>query len=455
MHERRQQPEWFLKSFKAQQDFIEDPAALCIALCTRRAGKSYGAGLKLIKTAYERPGVSCLYIALTQESAYRIMWKDVLKAIDRQFNLGIEFRETKMTAILPNGSVIYLSGADNRKDEMDKLLGQKYAEVIIDEAFKYRIDTHALIHDILEPATADYNGRITLIGTPNNFVQSYPAKIIKRDDPRWSIHRWTALDNPHIRENFKARMDSILKNDPEAYSSAWFRQNYLGELVVDTRDLIYKFDPASIIDEMPDSVSEWRFVLGVSYSHRGFIGLVVWAYSEDHREAFLVESYRVEDHNFSRAVEEAAVLNEFYQFTEIVSTGISTKLLDELQGRFGIAFSDPGVLPKAEMITLFNDELKQDNIKVLSKNTDIVVEWEQLTWDSKTFNGGQREHPLADNFLANAALYSWYNCFNFNYQPVTSKDEIDEYWDKLADRIKRRRLAEDNPDDYEYFDSTY
>ncbi len=72
-----------------QRAFIEDPAKLKWALCTRRAAKSYSDGLALAKAALDRPDVSCLYIGLTRESAKRIMWKDVLKAINRRHKLGV------------------------------------------------------------------------------------------------------------------------------------------------------------------------------------------------------------------------------------------------------------------------------------------------------------------------------------------------------------------------------
>ena len=64
-------------NFPAQTAFISDPAKLKVALCTRRSGKSYGAGRYLYQEAYRTPGVRCLYIALTRDSAKKIMWKDV------------------------------------------------------------------------------------------------------------------------------------------------------------------------------------------------------------------------------------------------------------------------------------------------------------------------------------------------------------------------------------------
>jgi len=71
-------------------------------LCNRRSGKSCGAGLYLYQEAYETPGVSCLYIALPRDSAKKIMWKDVLKPINRKLGLGAHFNETELTATLPS-----------------------------------------------------------------------------------------------------------------------------------------------------------------------------------------------------------------------------------------------------------------------------------------------------------------------------------------------------------------
>src|SRR4051812_43190381 len=71
------------RNFTHQVNFIEDPFKLKAAFCTRRSAKSYTGGLYLIREALSTPNVSCLYIALTRDSAKKIMWKDVLKAIDR------------------------------------------------------------------------------------------------------------------------------------------------------------------------------------------------------------------------------------------------------------------------------------------------------------------------------------------------------------------------------------
>src|SRR5690349_45800 len=71
-------------SFSNQLDFINDPAKLKAAFCTRRAAKSFSGALYLIKEALGTSGVSCLFIALTRASAENILWKDCLKVINRK-----------------------------------------------------------------------------------------------------------------------------------------------------------------------------------------------------------------------------------------------------------------------------------------------------------------------------------------------------------------------------------
>ncbi len=173
-------------TFAQQRAFIEDPAKLKWALCTRRAAKSYSDGLALAKAALDRPDVSCLYIGLTRESAKRIMWKDVLKAINRCHKLGIQFNESELSAKFPNGSVIYLVGADSNEDERQKLLGQKFVLVVIDEAQAFGIDLRQLVYGVLKPAVADYRGTIVLTGTPGNLIKGLFFDVTNGREACWA-----------------------------------------------------------------------------------------------------------------------------------------------------------------------------------------------------------------------------------------------------------------------------
>ena len=68
-------------------------------------------------------------------------------------------------------NTIYLVGADSNEDERQKLLGQKFVLVVIDEAQAFGIDLRQLMYGVLKPAVADYRGTIILTGTPGNLIK--------------------------------------------------------------------------------------------------------------------------------------------------------------------------------------------------------------------------------------------------------------------------------------------
>lgn len=448
----RKNPAWYRSSFPKQIAFIEDPAQLKVALCTRRAGKSYGMGMYMLKEAWMHPGVSIVYIGLTRDSAKKIVWKDILKPLDKEFGLNAEFHETNMTVTLPNGSVIYLTGADSRTDDMTKLLGQKFKLAVIDEASKYRIDIKALIFDVLKPAMSDYQGTIAMIGTPSDFIKSYMADVTSgRIDDGWSVHKWTAQDNPHMREQFQEEIRQLTATNPKVAEEAWFRQNYYGEWVVDDTKLIYNYTTNNLITELPDS-DHYTHILGITLSYRGYTGISVVAYSQGHPEAFVVYSAKHENMSLYHVVEEAGRLNNIYNFSTILCTDASKQLAEAIRQRYLLSIQEVTDKDKTGLITLFNAELRQNKIKVLGDNTDLLNEWDSIIQDDRIsvkHTSKILEHPVCHNFVADATLYAWQKCYNFYFEPTShSEDPIDSYWKAKEDSLRDHRSKPYSDDDF-------
>ena len=87
--------------------------------------------------------------------------------------------------------MIYLVGADSNEDERQKLLGQKFVLVVIDEAQAFGIDLRQLVYGVLKPAVADYRGTIILTGTPGNPIKGLFFDVTNGREAGWSGHRWT------------------------------------------------------------------------------------------------------------------------------------------------------------------------------------------------------------------------------------------------------------------------
>ncbi|WP_434127452.1 hypothetical protein, partial [Enterococcus faecium] len=87
---------------------------------------------------------------------------------------------------------------------------------------------------------ADYRGTIAMIGTPSNYTNSLFYDITTGVEGGWSVHTWSALDNPHVRDNVQEDIDFLKTNQPGVELTPRFRQHWLGEWYVDLSALVYK-----------------------------------------------------------------------------------------------------------------------------------------------------------------------------------------------------------------------
>lgn len=413
-------PDLLDSKFAAQFKFLIDTAALIVVLCTRRAGKSFGAALRLLRAAYKHPGSSCLYIALTRESAEKILWKDCLKVINRRFKLGLKFNESKLSATLPNGSVIYLLGVDTTEEEKEKLLGQKYAEVVVDESASYSIDLVELVFGILKPAVADYRGTVVLIGTPGNLKTGLFFDLTNGQDPTdpgqwqkqgWSGHRWSALDNPYMREKWLAEIADLIAANPLIEETPLFQQNYKGRWVIDESKLVYRYQSGrnDFDGVLPSFRSgSWHYVLGVDTGWKASAFTLV-AYHDHCRTLFVLESIKKAGLDITAMSEEVKRFEARFDIERTVIDGANKQAVEEMSQRHGVALEAADKTGKFDFIDLMNDDFIQERVKIDPKKCNkLVAEYANLIVDEKALAKRKREeHPSCENHCADATLYPW------------------------------------------------
>lgn len=413
-------------NFSEQQAFLEDDSSLRVVLCTRRSGKSFGAGLDLFDAAFKRPGVSCLYIALTRNSAKRIMWKDVLKVIDREKKLGCKFNETELAVTCPNGSVIYLLGMDADDGEKDKALGQKFANVIIDEAASFSTDLHDLVFGTLKPAVADYRGKIAMIGTPSNLKRGLFFELTKGQDPgepgRWTVngwsgHRWSAKDNPHIRQQWAAEIEELTQNNPRIAETPLFKQHYLGQWATDDDARVYKYDAArnGYEGELPAIAGpgQWHFIVGLDLGFNDSTAWVVSAYHDNDRRLHFIESWKAERQDITDVAHKTKSILGRYDIERVIVDGANKQAVEELRRRHHLPLLAAEKTGKADFIDIMNGDLISGFIRVNSIGcADLIEEWSNLVWDAR-IKDARVEHPACPNHCSDAALYAWRNCYAY------------------------------------------
>ena len=435
-------PEFVDRNFPEQAAYIEDNAPRVGLLCTRRAGKSYGIGLKLFKAAFEEPECTCTYIGLTRKTAKKIMWKDVMKSIDRKLGLQCKFNESELSITCPNGSIIYLEGADSGKDEMDKVLGGKLKLVVIDEGGSFRIDMPKLCYEMIEPALADYDGTLSMAGTPTDLLDSLFHKITTGRESGWTSHEWDTLNNPYMRETWQKRLDFLLKNNPGIEETPAFRRMYKKEWVTDTTALVYKYNESrNLVSELPRG--QYTYVLGVDLGFDDPTAFVVMAFSPHDQNLYMLETYKKSGMIISDVAERIKYYEKRYNIYRIVIDNAAKQSVEELKQRYGLALTAADKVGKAEFIEIMNSELIQGRIKVLEVEETLLLrdEWGSLIWDERSEK--RQEHPACDNHCSDSALYGWRECYQYlaTQAPKTDlsdEEKLEEWEEREAERIEER-----------------
>lgn len=310
-------PEWlsWCEFLHEKQGLVANDTATNIAvLAGRRAGKTEGCIYWLAKDWRAFPGKKALYCASTIGSARDIIW-DRLRDFDEKHGLGIDFNETRLEATFPNGYQIRVTGGENKKQVNRVARGKRFIKVVIDELelFDDQLIRY-FIRSALKPTLMDFGGRLMLMGTPGTVLQGLWYEITgahalvpanDNDDAdektlrlraRWSIHHFTALDNPYIgypggaAQYFKDQLEENgwEENDPE------FVTEYQALWVKDSNAFIYSFSEAkNLYDEEDewDSEGALRAVIGVDLGDRDGCGFAVWQKRWDSDELRCVESY--------------------------------------------------------------------------------------------------------------------------------------------------------------------
>lgn len=407
-------------NFHKQKEFIQDEAKLKAVWCTRRAAKSYSGGLYLCDTASRYEGCNCLYIGLTRFSSKGIIWKDVLKTIDRRHSLGLQFNNTELTATGRNGSIIYVTGADANEEEMHKLLGKKWKLVIIDEAQSFTVDLRNLIYGILGPAMIDQDGTICILGTAGNITQGLFFDITNRKEQGWKIFEWSAFDNPYITKQWQQELDKIDRERPSFKETPLYKQWYLNQWVVDEDKLVYKFNiNRNVFVEWPKQLHPdgWTYVLGVDTGWEDDNAFVLVAFHENDPTLYICKTFNKPKMTFDQVV---LKIQEFMNDKDmppckVIIDGANKQGVESMKQRSSIPFEYADKQGKVDFIEMLNADLIQSKIKIHSGCTNLTNELMGLVWetDADKIRFPKKEHPALPNHLCDAFLYAWRNGYHY------------------------------------------
>lgn len=443
----KREPAFIDDSLPEQASFIRDPARRKLVFSARRGGKSYGEGRFMCKEAWETPNVSCLYIGLTRDSAWRALWRDVLKDLNTKLQLGAKFNETKLLMTFANGSTIQLLGLDATDDEKDKLLGGKYKVVVIDEAASFTIDLDELILKTIGPAVADHRGSIVLSGTPSNIHAGIFFELTKDQDPMvpghwsragWSCHRWSYEQNHYIRAQVEAEIAELIAAKGDAVmQTPGFKQMWRGQWCIDDTKLVYKFNITrnSFDGRLPTfHDGKWSYVLGVDTGWKAS-AFTLCAYHEHSPVLYVLESWKRRGMIPTDMSNVVHWYKSRFDIERVEVDGANKQAVEEMNQRHGAGLSAADKKDKFEFIDLMNDDFIMERICVSTAQWEpehigqfvdaarcgtedyvsrlkcglLVAEYAQLVLDERKLLKLRKreEHHGCENHCADSTLYPW------------------------------------------------
>jgi len=428
-----------------QRDAIFSPGSHKAILATRRAGKSHACCAALIIKALSRPGAVCHYLALTRASAKRIAWK-VLKALCRQHKIPAEFSESELVVTFPNEASINLYGV-NQEGLLDNLRGTPVDLAVLDEAASYRGGiVEQLVEEILEPAFADHDGSLLLIGTPSPVCAGYFYKASTGQLGEFETFKWDIRNNPHVA-----------KGDPQGWldrhkaKKMWsddnptFRREYCGEWVRGDDMRVYAFDPTKNVG-LPD-FKLTHFVCGIDLGWRDDAAFVVLGFNpEVSPNAYVVEAYSKPKMQLSQIAENISILvNRYSPYRVVIDEGgLGKSIAEDFRTRLGLPCQPAKKTEKRAHIESMNAEFFEGRIKLPAADTKLALELTNLVWAD---DDRKEEDPRLPNHLCDAALYSWREVTAYTFKPKvkvathTPLQNVDEYFARqeraLAQRAKQ------------------
>jgi hypothetical protein len=422
------------ETFPEQCEFVRDGSRYVSALCTRRAGKSNGLGYKFFNAAKREPNSLSIYIALTRDSAKNIMWP-IFEEINRKYNLGAEFIESKLLIKTPNGSQIKLVGADQR-GFIERLRGPKYVMAAVDEAQAFGAHIESLIDEVLDPAVADYiTGQIVLTGTPAPIPKGYFYEATQGKFG-FKNHEWTVYQNPYFPRPKEYVAELFVKKGWNEHTPT-YRREWLGEWVADPDSLVYRFDPVKNITKKKPEES-YYYVLGVDLGYDPDpSAFVLCAYNHFDRRMYIVETYMQNKMTVSDVAERIKFYLKKHPTLKIVADlGAQGKMIgEEIRQRFDIPLEAADKSGKAGFIEIMNSDFQAGLIQVIEgQGLDLIDEWSSLIWDADKVQ--RVEDARYGNHLADGALYAWRYCYN--YVAETKPKKIDRYSEEFVDEWERK-----------------
>lgn len=455
IHARQIKARMLADCFREQREFAADDAPTVALHAGRRGGKTSIVLRKMFIKALENPNAFTAYISLTRIGAKKLLW-DKLLTLNRKYSVGGIPNTSDLTLKIPNGNTIFLGGCED-ESEVEKYRSYGYGYVAIDESGSFPPYIKKLVEDAVEPACAETDGQIHLIGTPGPVCDGYYYDITANPKtPKLHVptYRWTCRENIYA-PNAAAYMASVKERRGWTDETPTFKREWLGLWVPDTDALCYFYDPEinGWDGVLPQVRAPWEATLGVDVGYEPDpTGFVLLKHARDHDTAYVTRS---EKHLRMLPSDIATHMQAFCENENVtnivVDVGGSQNMVKEWATRFRVPLRAPyKKSDKRAHIELLNNDLRRGKVKI-KDGLPLIHEMRTVVWDDNREAPDKRyPNDLCDGLEYAHVSSLHYTARNKADEPQTPEEkyerEAEQYEKRLVRSMqrehRRRRLAE-------------
>ena len=397
--------------FGPQRKFFDSPAKRKVGYCTRRAGKTMGNAIEILRVLVRNPTSLQIYFAQSQVAAKTWMWAE-LKTLIRKLKLPITWHEQDLWLIHERGGgKCLLRGAED-EDELDKHRGPAYIRVFIDEAGHFRQNLRRLITEVVGPALRDHGGVAIMTGTAGPireglFFEAVEGLLTRHSDgaPVWELHSWSLQDNPHLSAEAK---DERLIMDEDGFSGPSdprFLREYKKVWAVDMDKRMFAYCPKRNVwdGDLPQG-HEWQGHLGVDFGWNDQTAISMVWYSLTHPHCYIAESWGESKQYADDVANKIFEFKARYKVTRVIGDvgGYGKAIVVHLQRDYGIHIVAAKKREKLDHLAFFNSALKRGDLLIRAGDA-LATQFPKVEWNAQ--RTGAANHSRDDRCFS--ALYAW------------------------------------------------
>lgn len=369
--------------FDKQRLVSADKSKHKVLLSGRRAGKTFGLVCDAVEALANHERAHVVFVGLTAKSAREIFFGTICSQ-NVLHNWNLDVNQQRMAITDPRTrSVLLVMGSDTRAD-LDRIRGiERLALLICDEAGAWRSSLlRYVVEDSGGPALMDLAGTTIVSGTPNPVLEGFFFDISTGRVPGWSVHRWTAFDNPYL-PHAREWLEELKLSRGWTEDTATLRREYYAEWVIDVQGLVFRTFTDDLVKDLPvkDGRAPTR-ILAIDY---GFTHHTAFCVLEARGDGTIHVPYS--DSWFglapSQIADKAKATIDRWGCSKVIGDtgGLGKGYSEEFKLRYKIDIIVADKRDRLSNIELLIDGFSTKNLTIAPSNKELIGQLRTIVWN--------------------------------------------------------------------------